>query len=160
MPSDYLGPEPGLLAVCLPVRCHGDGYAPFAKAAAGGWVAITCQADLLAPKCRPFCDKSKKREVRDTDKEGGVSAPFDPFPPILIFQQNPIILLHLSRCPSAKHTEPSCIIFFRGEAINNLVFVFAAGNVLPTPSILQPEEGLPRRSAGLWGRKWGQATDN
>ena len=34
-----------------------EGDAPFAKAAAGGWVAITCQADLLALKCRPFSDK-------------------------------------------------------------------------------------------------------
>lgn len=80
MPSGYLGPEPGLLAVCLPVRCHGDGDAPFAKAAAGGWVVITCQADLLALKCRPSPDKQKKGEVPDSNKEGGVSAPFDPLP--------------------------------------------------------------------------------
>lgn len=63
-----------------------------------------------------------------------------------------IILLRLSRCPSAKHTGPSCIIFFRGEAVNNLFFVFAARNILPAPSILQPEQRLPYSSAGLWGR--------
>lgn len=60
MPSDYLGLKPGLRALCLPASCHGDGDAPFANEAAGGWVADYLPSRFTSSKVQTSLEQVKR----------------------------------------------------------------------------------------------------